>query len=232
MARPRKYASEADAKAAKVAKRRQRRAGESATRNALKNDPTKRKDAAVNIEAYPIAPIDDATLLVIRRITEAAGEIDWSGRPKQFGCGRLAAALLAEWEAENGQRLPELDDMITVHGHTSNGVPITSAQGDGYNWNRLSRSLRMILVFMERAGANKQANERRDKSDQKRADAAGLSLTDFRTRREARAMAKHREKAEVAAMHESSAAALANRTARLEREGENRMRARETFGRF
>lgn len=228
MARPRKYVSDADRKKADAERKRQKRAAE----HALKNDPTKRKDAAVNAEPLPFAPVNDQTRAAIRQIMEAAGDLDWNGRPKDFGKGRLAAALMVEWEDEHGFRLPDLDEDIILHGHTANGTPITSGTGEGYNWNRLRNALRIIVRFMERDGENKQAAARREKSDRKQADAAGLSLADYRAGREAIAIARHKAKAVTAAFKAKEDKTLAARRARIKREDTDRMKANATFGRF
>jgi hypothetical protein len=228
MPRPRKYASEADAKAAKLDKQRQKRAA----KHALKNDPTKRKDAAVNAEALPLAPVNDETMAAIRQIMSTAGELDWNGRPKDFGSGRLAAALMAEWEDDHASRLPEFEEQITLHGHTAKGVPITSASGEGYDWNRLHNALRIIVRFMERDGENKNAADHREKSDRKQADAAGLSVAAYRASREAMAIARHKAKTATDALKAEGESALAKRNARIEREGVERMKEQETFGRF
>lgn len=232
MGRPRKYASDADALAARRQADAERKRSQRAAEHALKKDPTKRKDAAVNMEAYPLAPINDDTMTVIRTIKEAAGELGWNGRPTNPGLGRLAAALMIEWEDEHRLRLPALAEEVTVHGHTATGVPITSTGGEGYEWNSLHNALCVTVRFMERHGGNKQAAERRDELDALEAEEAGLSVEKLRAVRDELATRQWKARTQRADRNAKNERALASRNARIEREGVERMKERKTFGRF
>lgn len=232
MGRPRKYASDADALAARRQADAQRKRSHRAAEHALKKDPTKRKDAAVNMEAYPLAPINDDTMIVIRMIMKTAGELAWNGRPSNLGLGRLAAALMIEWEDEHRLRLPALAEEVTVHDHTAGGVPITSSSGEGYEWNRLHNALCVIVRFMERHGENKLAAERRDEADALEAKEAGLSVEKLRAVRDDLATRQWKTRTQRAYRNAKSERSLAKRNARIERDGVERMRKQESFGRF
>lgn len=227
MARPRKYASEADAKAAKLEKQRQKRAAE----HALKNDPTKRKDAAVNAEAYPFAPINDETMAVIRQIKREAEQ--QTDRPLSYSPhGRAVAAMLLEWEEANRARLPILEEETVHCGETAKGVPITYQRGEGYEWNRLCSSLRAIAFFMERNGRNMVKAERHTAQERAEAEGAGLTVAKLRTSKDTSAKRKWQDKTQAAYHRAKSDEALAKRNARIEQESTDRMKENEAFGRF
>jgi hypothetical protein len=235
MARPRKYASDADRQAARrqsdAARKRKKRAPERAARNALKNDPTKRKDAAVNAKAHPFAPVNHKTMTVIREImaeAEKAGDEAGSYSPH----GRYLTAMLLEWEDANSARLPVLQETTIVCGKTENGVPITYQSGEGFEWNKLCRSLRANAFMMERQGRNALKADRHARLERIEADEVGLEVADLRTRKDAIAKRKWEDKTQAEFQRAKSAEALAKRQARSDRDSTERMEQRDTFGRF
>lgn len=228
MARPRKYGSDADARAAKLEKQRQRRAA----KHALKNDPTKRKDAAVNAETYPFAPVNAETMAVIQRIKEAAGALDWDHTPDDLCNARAAAAMMLEWEEATKTRLPVLEEETVHCGHTKKGVPITYQRGEGHEWNRLNSYLRVVTFFMERSGRNKLKAERHAEREQAIAEAEGLTVTELRTRDYALARQKWERRTQAAYHLAKSEKAVAKRSAQIRRQDAERMKKHATFGRF
>ncbi|WP_105386070.1 hypothetical protein [Neorhizobium alkalisoli] len=227
MARPRKYETEADAKAAKLEKQRASRAAV----NALKKDPTKRKDAAVNAQAHPFAPINDETMSVIRQIMSEARK-EPSNPISYSPHGRAVAAMLLEWEDVNSARLPILEEETVVCGHTANGVPITYKTGEGYEWNQLCSRLRGIAFFMERNGRNKLKADRNAVKEQTEADDAGLTVADLRTNKDVTARRKWEDQTQAAFHRAKADEALAKRNARIEQESTECMKESEAFGRF
>lgn len=239
MARPRKYASEADAKAAKLAKQRQRRATASAATNALKNDPTKRKDAAVNT-TYPFAPVNDDTREMIAAILEVAGDFNPQqvfismGREKLEACITLAA----QWEDENRQRLPYLEQdgepqlwKYMLDGH--NGpVESKTLMTYGERWNRLYGTMQFRAHWKKRDEKNKRNDIRRKEKERAEADAAGLTVAELRTSKEVAAKRKWQAETQAAYHRAKGEEALAKRNARIEQESTERMKENEAFGRF
>lgn len=239
MARPRKYASEADAKAAKLAKRRQKRAADSAAKNALKNDPTKRKDAAVNT-TYPLAPVNDDTREMIAAILEVAGDFNPQQVFTSMGREKLEACitLAAQWEDENQQRLPALDYdgepqlwKYMLNGH--NG-PVESyiSMTYGERWNRLHGDMQFWAHRKKRDEKNKRKDIRRKEQEQAEADAASLTVAELRTSKEVAAKRKWQAKTQAAHQRAKGEEALAKRNARIERDSTERMKEHEAFGRF
>ncbi|MFC3165311.1 hypothetical protein [Ciceribacter thiooxidans] len=225
MARPRKYKTEAEAKAAKVEQRRQQRAAE----HARKIDPTKRKDAAVN---YPAAPINAETLEIIEAICAIAGDLSFSGRPMKSDNLHAAAKIMAQWERENRQTLPVLPDDAPVYAAVK-GRPVKERVDLPYKWGKLRTHVRYdAAIALPRASRNSTANKSRDAKDQAAADTAGLSLADYRARRQAAAISAWNDKAATAALKVKGEATLAKRKARIDRQDARRMKEHETFGRF
>ncbi|PZU87179.1 MAG: hypothetical protein DI528_08190 [Shinella sp.] len=236
MPRPRKYASEADAKAAKLDKQHHRRAA----KHALKKDPTKRKDAAVNAEALPLAPVNDETMAAIREILNEAGELQcWGGgMMASFTTTRKCAAMMADWEEAHKLRLPVLDQTgePVVWSFMTEGIngPVTLSypMTFGERWNRFCGQMRFLLHWDKRGNANRRKNELRAERERVEANAAGLTVTELRTSKDVNAKRKWQEQTQAAYHRAKSEKALAKRNARIEREGIERMREQETFGRF
>lgn len=235
MARPRKYKTEAEAKAAKVEQRRQQRAAE----HARKIDPTKRKDAAVNT-AYPFALVNDDTREMIVAILEIAGDFNPQEVFASMGREKLEAciALATQWEDENRQRLPALDHDGEPHLWS---YTITSERGAvemkvsmtyGERWNRLYGVMQFWAHWRKRESKNKRKNKRRAEREQAEAHAAGLTVAELRTSKDATAKRKWQERTQAAYHRTKSEKALAKRKARIERDSTERMKERETFGRF
>lgn len=240
MPRPRKYKTEAEAKAAKVEKRRLKRAGQSAARNALKKDPTKRKDAAVNA-GYPVAPINDDTLEMIKAILDVAGDLSWAGgamRARTRQVEKACISLMQEWEAENRLQLPSLEEtgesvLWNYIAEGSNGpVNFSYSLTFGERWNKFHSTLRILAFFDERNGKNNCKKQRHAETEKAEAVAAGVSVTKLRDRKDAVAKQKWEDKTQTAFHRAKSDEALAKHTARIERESTERMERQETFGRF
>lgn len=235
MARPRKYASEADALAAKLEKQRQRRA----VKHALKNDPTKRKDAAVNT-TYPVAPVNDDTREMIAAILEVAGDFNPQNAFTSMSRDKLKTciALAAQWEDENQQRLPALDHdgepqlwSYTI-GSERGLVEMKTSMTYGERWNRLYGVMQFWAHWQKRENKNKRKNERRAEREQAEANEASLTVAELRTSKDTSAKRKWQERTQAAYHRAKSEEALAKRNARIEQESTERMKENEAFGRF
>lgn len=232
MPRPRKYQTVAEAQEARRLKDKERKRQQRAIAHALKADPSKRKDAAVNMRNYPVAPVDDETLNIIDEIMNAAGELTFSGLPVDLGRGRYAAALMIEWEEEHTLRLPALAEEVLLHGHTSKGVPITTRTGKGYWWNKLYSTLKIIAHFMERNGKNKLKAERHAVKEKAEADASGLTVQQLRGRKDAEAKRKWEKKTQAEYHRKNEERVLQKRQERIERESTEKMLQKDKFGQF
>ncbi|KIP99273.1 hypothetical protein RU07_21820 [Agrobacterium tumefaciens] len=236
--RPQKYQTEADRQAARrlsdAARKRRKRAVDSAAKNALKKDPTKRKDAAVNAEAYPFAPISDETMAAINSVVKASGAVDFSGSPKDLRQARMAVAVMLEWEEANKLKLPDLEPKI-YHGTLEErwgNKPFSYPYGEEHQWNQLRSTLHILAHFMELWGRNKTKANRHAERERAEADAAGVTVAKLRDRKDAVAKQKWEDKTQTAFHRAKSDEALAKQTARIERESTERMERQETFGRF
>ncbi|MGV1752496.1 hypothetical protein [Agrobacterium sp. CG674] len=244
MGRPQKYQTEVDRQAARrlsdAARKRRKRAVDSAAKNALKKDPTKRKDAAVNA-GYPVAPINDDTLEMIKAILEVAGDLSWAGgamRARTRDIEKACIALMQEWEAENHLQLPSLEDtgesvLWNYIAEGSNGpVNFSYTLTFGERWNKFHSTLRLLAFFDERNGKNNRKKQRHAETEKNEAVAAGLTVAKLRDRKDAVAKQKWEDKTQTAFHRAKSEEALAKHTARIERESTDRMERQETFGRF
>jgi hypothetical protein len=217
-----------------AARKRRKRAVDSAAKNALKKDSTKRKDAAVNAEAYPFAPINDETMAAIDSVVKASGAVDFSGSPKDLRQARMAVAVMLEWEEANKLRLPELEPKI-YHGtleERRGNKPFSYPYGEEHQWNQLRSYLRILAHFMELWARNKIKANRHAERERAEADAAGLTVTKLRARKDTAAKKQWESKTQAAYHHAMSEEAAVKHNARIERDSTERMKDNVDFGRF
>lgn len=225
MARPRKYATDAERIAARREQNRMAQQAKRAPTHAMKIDPSKRSDAHVNSKAYPTAPINDATMKAINEIMEEAGELTFTGIPAR-GIDRDAAALrLIDWEENNRMRLPNLpDDGVLAVGRF--GIDALSLAG---RWNKLLGPLRYWAhIVLPR----KDRRLRRLNTEQARAEEAGATVSEMRQREDELKQRRWKNDTANRITRERSSNALAARARREEREDKARVAAMPGFGRF
>jgi hypothetical protein len=160
MARPRKYETDVEAKAARKAKDAERKRKQRAATHAKKSDPARRSDARVN-QQRPAAKLDNAISHFINCVLPIAA--DTSRFDEAF-------AIIIWWERRHGKRLPYLPLPYL------NGRP--SFSGDEWVWNRFLSTIRIALSRNPGSCARTQVSRIREIREDL-AQAAGMPYAAF-----------------------------------------------------
>lgn len=241
MPRPRKYQTVAEAQNARRQKDKERKRNQRAVSHALKADPTKRKDAAVNMRNYPVAPVDDESMEMINAVLQVAGSLSWSGgavRASSRDIEKTCIALIEQWEEEKQMRLPELNQSgdlvlweypLSVAGRSYiNKYELTF----GERWNKFLSTLRVLALFDARSAKNNLKAERHAVKEKAEADASGLTVQQLRGRKDAEAKRKWEKKTQAEYRRKNEERVLQKRQERIERESTEAMLKNENFGIF
>lgn len=241
MPRPRKYQTVAEAQEARRLKDKERKRQQRAIAHALKADPTKRKDAAVNMRNYPVAPVDDESMEMINAILDVAGSLSWSGgavRASNRKIEKTCIDLIEQWEEEKQMRLPTLNHggelvlwecPLSVAGRSYiNKYELTF----GDRWNKFLGTLRILAFFNARNAKNNLKAERHAVKEKAEADASGLTVQQLRGRKDAEAKRKWEKKTQAEYHRKNEERVLQKRQERIERESTEKMLQKDKFGQF